>query len=322
MRIGRDYTNTLVYNYLTDAEKEKVASGELDLSSVCALGVMRAKEDVKGQIKVTKELGISHVELDADAPCPYLNFGPERRRAIKEFAEASDVTLSLHLPYSYVAASICCMQEEERSAAVELLKKYIEFAADVGMKYLVTHPGVAPFYHATGVYLDQVRDALIKSLVELGKFSADRGLALHLENNVASDRIFTEPEDCLKAVQEAREKGAEVYFNFDIGHWFTRADFGKEIPERPESLIETLPAEVLKELHLNDYISGGLFHPLIHEGKGTLKRENLERFAEIAKRKGVEAVVLETAWRSVEQMLEGKELLVAETNYIREIFGV
>jgi sugar phosphate isomerase/epimerase len=287
------------------------------------LGIWKAKADVEGQITVTRELGLNHVELDADSQCPYLNFSAKRRREIREFAESNDVTLSLHLPYSYVGSSICCAQDEERSIAVELHKRYIDFAAGVGMKYLTIHAGNVPSYHTKGVYRERAREALIKSLIELGRFSADRGLVLCLENNTAFEKIFTELEECIEVVKEVREKGAEVYLNFDLGHWLTRGDAGKEIPAEPERVMDDIPPELMRELHLNDYIIGDqIFHPPLHLESGALKRENLRRYAEIVKKKGVEVVVLETALRDLEQVLNHRELLEAETRYVREIFGV
>ncbi len=87
--------------------------------------------------------------------------------------------------------------------------------------------------------------------------------------------------------------------------------------------MDDLPAEFVRELHLNDYIVGErIFHPPLHLESGALKRENLRRYAEIVKAKGVEVVVLETALRDLEQVLKHRELLEAETKYIREIFGV
>ncbi len=204
MRLGRDYTNCLVFDYLTDAEKESVRSGKIDLSSMNALGILKAKADVEGQITITRELGLNHVELDADAQCPYLDFSSERRREIREFAGSNDVTLSLHLPYSYVGSNICCAQEEERTLAVELHKRYIEFAAETGMKYLTLHAGNVPFYHTKGAYRERAREALIKSLVELARFSTDRDLVLCLENNTAFEGIFTELDECIGIVEEAR----------------------------------------------------------------------------------------------------------------------
>ena len=322
VRLGRDYTNCLVFDYLGEGEKRSIEKGELELESMSALAVVKAKRDVERQIEVTRALGMNHIELDADPLNPYLDFDGDRRREIKGAAEANDVTLSLHMPYSYVGSSVCSPQEDDRGVAVELHKRCIQFAADVGARYVIMHPGIAPSYHRYGKFHSSIHDSLLRSLIELGGFSAERGIAFHLENNTALDSIYSEIGDCLAIVKEARAQGAEVYFNFDIGHWFTRADFGKQIPDPPEKALELIPPDYLKELHLNDYVPGErIFHPPLHLGWGLLQRGNLERYARLVKRKGVEAIVLETALKSVEQVLSREELLKRESEYVREIFG-
>jgi len=312
MRLGRDYTNCLVYNYLSEEEKRMMASGRMDLSSMNAIAFKKAKLDVAHEIELTRELGFSHVELDGDVSSPYLEFDARQKRAIVESAKSHDVTLSLHMPYSYISGSICCPQESDRAIAAELHKRYVEFASGIEAKYAVMHPGNMPPYQTFGKYRDQAREALVKSVSEIGELASERGLALHLENNTAFSGIFFEMEECI-----------DVYFNFDIGHWLTRANVGKQVPESPENIIEKLQPDLLKELHLNDYLaSERKFHPPLHLGLGFLKRENIERYAKIAKRKKVEVVVVETALQSVEQVLDRERILSDESKYIREAFGL
>lgn len=322
MRLGRDFTNCLAYDYLSEEEKRGVASGQIELVSINALGLMKWKSDVERQIELTKELGFSHIELDADAPNPYLDFDGRRKKAVRNAAKNNGVTLSIHLPYSYIGRAVCCPQESDRAIAVEQHRRCIKFASDIGASYVTMHPGTAPPYQTVGRYQDFAREALVKSLVELGEQASDLGIALCLENNTSFDGIFTEPEECLAIIGEVREQGIDAYFNLDIGHWLTRVNNNrKPIPEPPESVLEPLPPDMLKELHLNDYVPGERrFHPPLHLGWGVLRRANLERYARIAKRKGVEVVVLETALQSVEQVLDRMEILMAESRYIREIF--
>jgi sugar phosphate isomerase/epimerase len=322
MRLGRDYTNCLAFDYLTEEEKLDVIYGRVDLSSLSAISLARAKMDVERQIEMTQELGFHHVELDADPPNPYLEFDSSRRRVILEAAESHGITLSLHLPYSYTGGSVCCPQEDDRAVAVELHKKCVKFASDIGARYVTMHPGSVPPYHRIGKYRELAEKALIRSLIEVGSFARDLGLVLCLENNTAFDDVFSEPEDCLRVIEEARGHDVDVYLNFDIGHWFTRLDVGKPVPEPPENVISSLPPNVLKELHLNDYVPGErMFHPPLHLEWGLLKRGNLERYARIVKQKGVEVIVLETAMKSIGQVLERYELLKAESQYILDIFG-
>jgi len=323
MRLGRDYTNCLVFDYLSDEEKKATLSGELDLGAMNVAALHKAKLDVARQIEATRKIGFGHIELDTDPPNPYLNLPHEQREKIKRLAEYGGVTLSLHLPYSYIGGNVCCMQESDREVAVELHRRCIEFAADIGAKYVNMHPGSVPFYHTIGRYRERTRRALVQSLVELAEFASRRGVDFCLENNVAFDNIFSEIGDCITAIEDARQQGVDVYFNLDIGHWFTRADVGKEIPSPPEKVMEILPPDLIKELHLNDYIpSKRMFHPPLYLEWGPLKRENLRRYAEIVKRKGAEVIVVATTLKNLEQIQTRHELLAAESEYLREIFGV
>ncbi len=312
-----------MFDYLSERHRQAIEAGKLGLDSLDVTVTRKAKSDVKRQIEVTRELGMNHVELDADYPNSYLKFDKKRRNEVRETAESNDVTLSVHLPYTYTSPAICSPQEEDRRLAVELNKRYIKFASDIGAKYAVTHPGNAPRKYTAKRYRKPVLEALIKSLNELGKVAIEGGVALHLENNTAFGYPLTEVDECLEVVEKAREDGTELYFNFDIGHWFTRVDVGKSLPTQPESVLKQIPSELIKELHLTDYVPGErTFHPFIHLQLGPLKRDVLERYARITKRKGAEVIVLETALRDHEQVSRRMELLREETEYVREIFGV
>jgi sugar phosphate isomerase/epimerase len=322
MRIGRDYTNCFVFEHLDEGEKEAFKRGELDLSSINAIALEKAKRNVELQFEVTKQLGLEHVELDGDSPNPYLEMTPGERKGIQELAESYEVSLSLHLPYSYVGSSVCAPQETVRRAAVELQKRCMRFAADIGASYVNIHPGSAPFYQRTGKYRELIYDALLQSLLELDELARELGLILHLENNTAFDEIYSEVPECIEIVEELRERGASIYFNLDIGHWFTRADVGKEIPEPPESVMEAVPAGFVKELHLNDYVpEKRMFHPPLHLELGLLKRGNLERYARLVRQKGAELIVLETALKTPEQVLTARKLLEDETEFVRSTFS-
>ncbi len=321
MRLGRDFTNLLYFDYLSDAEKRKLESGDLTVADADAMAQLAAKADIPGQVAAAKSLGLDHVELDGAVPNPYLNFKDEQKDRAREAASAKGISLSFHLPYSYVGAAVCSPENYDREASVGLHKRYLGFASEIGCRYAILHPGFIPFYHATGKYLEQARAALVKSLIELGEFSSSNGIDLHLENNTAFDRIFFEPAEICDIVEEVGKSGVKIYFCFDIGHWLTRADIGKPIPKPPERIVEEIPEGVSKEFHLNDYIPyKRIFHPPLDEGVGLLKRKNLERYAELVSGKGVELIVVETAIRNPEQVMRRKEVLKEETEYIQAIF--
>jgi sugar phosphate isomerase/epimerase len=321
MRLGRDFTNLLYFDYLSGADKKKLESGELTIADMDAITQLAAKADIPGQVAAAKSLGLDHVELDGAVPNPYLNFDDKQKVQARKAAEANGISLSFHLPYSYVGAAVCSPENYDREASVGLHKRYLKFASEIGCEYAILHPGFMPFYHTTGRYLERARKGLIKSLIELGEFSSSRGIGLHLENNTAFDMIFFEPADICDIVEEVRDSGVNIYFCFDIGHWLTRADIGKSIPKQPERIIEEIPKGISREFHLNDYVPRKrIFHPPLDEGVGTLKLKNLQRYAELVSRKGVELIVVETAIRTREQVMKRKEIMKEETNYLKTIF--
>lgn len=322
MRIGRSFTNLLYLDYLNDTDRQKVLSGKMAVHDMDALVQVKEKADIPGQIRAAEEMGIDHVELDGAVPNPYLEFTDEQKREVRDAEASSKVSLSFHLPYTYIAECICAPAERDRRIATDLQKRYIKFASDIGCQYCNAHPGVVPFYHATGKYMEKVRDNLVRSLIELGKLAEEESVVFHIENNTAFDTVFVEPEELIDVVSEVRENDVDVHFNFDIGHWFTRADKGKDIPMPPEDVVKKIPGEMVKEFHLNDYIPGKkIFHPPLHTQSGLLKRENLERYAKMVKEKNVELIVVETAFRETDQVKNRDKILQQETQYLRDILG-
>lgn len=323
VRIGRNFTNLLELDYVSQEDRERFKKGEIDVPDLDALAQIKSKRDIPKQIEVAREIGLDHIELDGGVPNPFLEMSAEEIERAKHAAQESGITISLHLPYTYVATSTCAFQESDRELAVFLQKRYLKFAKEVGAINSVMHPGTVPFYQTGPQYQEELKKSLIKSLVELAKASKELGISFHVENNTAFDIVFVEPEEIYPVIEEVKREGLEIHYCFDIGHWFTRADGTppKEIPDPPESIMEKIPAELLREIHLNDYIPKiKKFHPPLHYQKGLLKRKNLERFAQIVKEKRVELIVVETAVRDPQELLNAKRLLRDETNYLNDIF--
>ena len=288
-----------------------------------ALGVMKFKGDIEWQIQLAKKFGLQHLELDCDVPNPYPEFSIRRCQEIKEFALENNISLSVHLTYSNAGASVCSLQELDRQSAVYIQKQYIDFASNIGAIYVVMHPGTAPFYMLSELFLKKLKTQLVKSVIELSKYSSQRNIKFHLENNTAFDNVFYEPEDCIEVINLARSQGAEVYFNFDIGHWFTRADKGKALPDDPVEIMNKIPKELVCELHVNDYVPEKItFHPPINQTEGPLKGENFRRYAEIVKKLNPEVLVFETAFKTLEQVKNRERIIKEETKYIKEVFGI
>ncbi|RLD18888.1 MAG: hypothetical protein DRI36_00315 [Caldiserica bacterium] len=322
MRIGRNFTNLLETMYLTDEEKKALKEGKLSVPDMDAKVQIKSKRNIRFQIEIAKEIGIDHVELDGGIPNPFLSMTDEEIEDAKKASEEYGISLSLHLPYTFVSESIVSFQKEEREIAVNLLKRYIDFAEKLGCISVNLHPGRVPFYQAEGRYLEIVKEGIKESLTELGNYSKEKGIKFHLENNTYFDNIFKEVDEIVGLLIELRKNGIEIYFCFDIGHYFTRGSFGLDIPNPPEDIFLKIPDELLYEVHLNDYIvEKKKFHPPLHYQQGPLKKENLKNLARYFKEKGVELVVVETAVRDVDELLNSKKLLLDESKFLKEIFA-
>ena len=320
MKIGRDFTNMLNTSFLTDDEKKQLKAGTLTVADMDAKVQVKAKRDVVNQVKVASEVLLDHVELDGGIPNPYLQMPSSEISIAKKESEKRNITLSFHLPYTHIGSAVCAFQKEDREMSVELLKRYIDFAAKLNCINVVMHPGSVPFYQAVGLYRKLVRENLILSLKELVPYAQKKGIMFHLENNTAFDSILVDVKECLEILETIDSKGENIKFCFDIGHWFTRADFGKQIPEPPEQIMEIIPDKYISQVHLNDYIPVvKKFHPPLHYQAGLLKKGNLKKLFEIFRKKKVEVVVMETAVREVDELLNTRELMEKEAEYIRDI---
>jgi len=320
LKLGRNFTNLLDFNYLTDEEREKFYNGELSVEDVGVLCTERVKRDICGYINASIEIGFSHIELDGAVPNPFLDFTEDEIIQIKEELRKHKITVSLHLPYTFVGASVCAIQQQDREMAVELHKKYLDFAGKLGCISAVIHPGIVPFYHADSLYVEKYKKSLIESLIELADFASSKEIKLHLENETVFHNFLFMPDELFDIVKTVRDKGGELYLNFDIGHWFTVIDAGLSIPENPEQIIEKFPSDFLYELHLNDYIpEKKFFHPPLHRYSGILKKENIQRFFEIAHKKGIKLIVIETAIREKEEMINAMGIIKEESAIIKEI---
>ncbi len=320
MKIGRDFTNLLNASFLSEAERKDLRSGKLSVADMDARVQIRAKADIINQINVAKETSLDHIELDGGVPNPYLDLAEQELMRAKEHAKKNGITISFHLPYTFVAAATASFQESDRLLAVDLLKRYIDVAGILGCNNVNMHPGAVPFYQAVGEYKKIVKESVIKSLKELAPHAKSKNLSFHLENNTAFDSICYEVEECLDIINEVNSDGNDVKFCFDIGHWFTRADIGLSIANPPEDIVDEIPKGYLAQIHLNDYIPVvKKFHPPLHYEKGLMKKENLVRLIKKLKENGAELIVVETAVREIDELLGAKQLMADESKFLREV---
>lgn len=322
MKLGRDFTNLLNIYFLSEEEKTLLKEGKIKVPNVDAKIQCIVKKDVKFQVEMARKTNIEHIELDGSIPNPYLDMNETTLTEIKKMSEDNGITLSFHLPYTFVATSISCLQEEDRKLAVKYMKEYIVKAQKMGCKTLILHPGSIPFYLREDDYLKKIKENLIKSLQELSHFSYNLGTILHMENNTAFDNFLYECDDCLEIVKEVNYLRNTLKFCFDIGHWFTRKDIGLEIPKDYEKIIQKIPQEYIYEMHINDYIPvEKRFHPPLHYKIGLLNDEKIKIILNLLKQKNTKILVIETAVREPYELLNSQYILFEETNYIKKLLS-
>lgn len=321
MRLGRDFTNLLEYEYLTKDDREAFLAGKLTVSDMDATVQIKVKADIPRQCQVAAETGLQHVELDGGIPNPYLTLTPDQIKKARAAAEKFGITLSMHLPYTFVSSATCGFQEEDRQAAVAYLKRYLDVAAALGCRFTVMHPGQIPFYQAVGRYLEISNGMLLASLTELGGYSDKKNMPLHMENNTFWDgRLYTSDE-CLPILQEVRRRGINLKFCFDLAHEFTGCKTIDEIPAHPEERYRNVPNEFYMGVQVGDFLpEGRLFHPPMHRQLGRLKREHFVNMFRILREKGAEYIVIESAVREKDDLIGAFDLQAEEARFMRAAF--
>lgn len=321
MRLGRDFTNLLEYEYLTAEQRGLFQEGKLSVADMDATVQIQIKRDISRQVAVAKETGLEHVELDGGIPNPYLSMSAAELKRARQEAEKKDITLSIHLPYTFVAESTCSFQEEDRQTAVAYMKRYLDFAGDLGCLGAVMHIGSIPYYQAGPEYLRIMDEMAAKSLIELGRYAEKKKIVLHMENNTKWDVVHVKPEDSYPLFKKVRAAGVDVKYCFDLAHTFTLCKTSDEIPRSPEEAYEKVPDDLYCGIQIGDYIpEKQLFHPPIHREEGVLKRANWLNAFRILKKKGAKYVVIESAVREKEDMVKGFELQAAEARWMRAIW--
>ena len=77
VKIGRNFTNLLELDYVSQEDRERFKKGEIDVPDLDALTQIKSKRDIPKQIEVAKEIGLDHIELDGGVPNPFLEMSEE-----------------------------------------------------------------------------------------------------------------------------------------------------------------------------------------------------------------------------------------------------
>lgn len=188
------------------------------------------------------EAGHAHgVELEATPA--------QRREIARRFADSGIACACIATSRRY-----CFADQAERRASIELSKRYIELAADVGCPRLRVFGGPLP----EGMTMEEAIAIVGESLAELAPFAEQHGTVLCLETHDA----FMRADDCAAAVRIANSPAIGV--NWDIMHPFTK---GMSIDEAYNHL-----RGLIHHCHIHDgtYPPGGGRPTLAKMGEGDI----------------------------------------------------
>jgi sugar phosphate isomerase/epimerase len=119
------------------------------------------------------------VELVAEPPfCFVDDINNEQRKNIKKLADDLQIELTVHSSFSDI--NIAAINEHVRTACVDIVKKSIQFAADINASVVTIHPGdssVGGIY-----YLEKVKQNNYKSVIEIAKFAKQFNIKIGYEN--------------------------------------------------------------------------------------------------------------------------------------------
>jgi sugar phosphate isomerase/epimerase len=122
---------------------------------------------------------LTAVELVAEPPnCFIGDFNQSDRIAIKRLA--NDLQLELTLHASYADINIAALNPDVHSRCVDIVKKSLEFAADIGATVVTVHPG----NHSVGgiYYLEKVKEINFNSIEKLVQYAKELNVKIGYEN--------------------------------------------------------------------------------------------------------------------------------------------
>ena len=154
----------------------------------------------------------------------------------------------LHAPFSDL--NIASYREDVREFSVNVLKRNIELAAELGMGHVTVHPGV--FSPQTFGMREYVIEQTNRSLCELSRTIHDRGIPVSLENMPKLGITFGHtPEELLRMVE-----GTEIGICLDIGHANTTGNM--------DDFMDLLPQT--QNIHIHDNMGERDEHLPLGEG--------------------------------------------------------
>jgi sugar phosphate isomerase/epimerase len=181
-------------------------------------------------------------------------FPREKLGEITELAQSLGLTLqSLHAPTQEI--DIASRDEGIKETSLETIKKAIEYAGDIGCKFIVVHPGSAGGYEEP--ISSEVRAILVESLKQVSSHSHQHGVYPLIENMPRNLPYYNNRSygpstvnDMIRIIQSVE---SDLGVCIDIGHSILSGlDPVKEINEAGEHLfsIHADENDLNDDLHL------------------------------------------------------------------------
>ncbi len=180
MKIGRNFQDCLLAEYLSPEEKSGIAARQMTLSDAARTLRQKVHTDVARQVRVAADMGLQHVELEQNEHGLFSVYGPDALFAMRETAKIYGVTLSIHL--SGPAAELFL-----RPIAADVLKKEIDAFKVLGCGAMVV---MAPSHFFDGIEDPTVWKMRLEPLQASAQYAADRGLTCFLELPLRPDGLL------------------------------------------------------------------------------------------------------------------------------------
>jgi sugar phosphate isomerase/epimerase len=219
--------------------------------------------DVVGSARtIAENFPVVEIELAEEAQPAVLEAAPADYdrlvNGLNELASEKSLSYSVHAAWYGPQTDLTAADDEERLASVALLKRSIQFAADIGAGVVTCHPG---YHHGQG--RRQLLDKLVDSVCRVESMISGAGVTLCVEN-MGAHRPAQVVLDSEGQALVCERSGASICL--DIVHLAT------VFPDEQEMLLAIRGvAPLVKHVHLADTVRPA--HRHIPIGRGDLPLE-------------------------------------------------
>jgi sugar phosphate isomerase/epimerase len=248
--------------------------------------------------------------IEVKYPYDVVGYDPEPyARAVRELVKRHSPAVSLHVPTNY---DLGVWSKAIRTATLEQVRRSIDFAAELGATVLAIHPGTIftmdiPTSGGTAATLalleaaerlkERARELTVEALRELSGAADRHGLVLALENVLLPQETVYDWEQLVQILDAVARPNVRALL--DCGHahrcGLDSAEFARRLGDR------------LCHVHVND--NDGTCDLHLQIGEGNIAYRSVFAALRAADYRG--AVVVETSWRSVEDLMTSAGLLDA-----------